>query len=445
MNTNQLDIIVIGAGSAGVRAARVAAALGRSVAIVEADKVGGTCVNVGCIPKKFYAYAGAFRHDLAVMQGYGWDTTASFSWDRLRENKTNEITRLNGIYNNMLKDVTLLHGLATCVDAHTISVAGNQYSAKYIIIATGGTPFVPQFPGNGLVETSDTIFDIGALPKKIIVVGGGYIAAEFASIFNGLGCETTLLYRGKQIFRGFDSQIARFTQQQMIEHGIDIRLHSVVAAIKQNDASLQVVVADKTINADIVLHATGRSANTAKLALENAGVLLNDNGSIPVDEHYRTNQSHIYAIGDIVSHLQLTPVAIKQAMHVISHITNQTTHPLDYATIPTAVFCTPNIGTVGLGEEDAIKRYGSADIEIFFSNFRALKITMSAATDKTMTKLVVQKSTQKILGIHMAGDHAGEVIQGFAVAVQMGCTKQQLDATVGIHPTTAEEFVTMRN
>ena len=450
------DLFVIGGGSGGVRAARFAAQRGARVAMAESGRMGGTCVNVGCIPKKLYSYGAHYAEAFAESAGFGWRLTGAptLDWDTLKANRAQEIARLNGIYEGLMTGakVLRLQGHARLLDAHTVEVTleggGTQrHSARHILIATGGTPFVPDVPGREWIVTSDDMFDLPRFPRRLVVVGGGYIACEMASIFHGLGAQVTLLYRGAQILRGFDDEVRDFAAGEMRKHGVDIRTHADVARIEALGDARRVHLKDgSAIDADVVLYATGRRANTAGLGLDALGVRQSDNGAIEVDARFATSVPGIYAIGDVVGRMELTPVALAEGMALVDHLfgppPGQPARTMDYAGIPTAVFTHPPIGTVGLTEQQAREQVGA--IQVFRSDFKPLKHTLSGNTERTLTKLIVDAQTDRVLGLHMVGADAGEIVQGFAVALKCGATKAQLDATIGIHPTSAEEFVTLR-
>ncbi|WP_071058449.1 glutathione-disulfide reductase [Pelistega sp. MC2] len=440
------DLFVIGAGSGGVRAARMAAAKGVKVAVVEDAPLGGTCVNLGCIPKKLYSYASSFPAHFSSSEGYGWShVESSLDWELLKKNRAIEIKRLNGVYANLLKNsgVVLIEGRGSLVDKNTVKVGDKTYTAKNILIATGGWPSVPDVSGKELVITSNEIFDLPVFPKRLLVVGGGYIASEFASIFNGLGAKVIQLYRSEKILRGFDEDLRDFLSQEMIKHGVDIRVNSDVAKIEKTANGLLVTLKDgQTEEVDQVLYATGRVPNTKGLNLDAVGVKTNKKGQIEVDKNYTTSVESIYALGDVVGHLELTPVALGEAMTVVDYLFGDKKRQMSYDNIPTAIFTTPNAATVGLTEEQAREQYG--EVLIFKSEFKALKHTLTGKTERTLMKMIVDKASDKVVGIHMVGDDAGEIIQGFAVALKAGATKAIFDNTIGIHPTAAEEFVTMR-
>ena len=450
------DLFVIGGGSGGVRAARFAAQRGARVAMAESGRMGGTCVNVGCIPKKLYSYGAHYAEAFAESAGFGWRLpgTPTLDWATLKANRAQEITRLNGIYEGLMTGakVLRLQGHARLLDAHTVEVAlesggTERHRARHVLIATGGTPFVPDVPGRELAVTSDDMFDLPVFPQRLAVVGGGYIACEMASIFHGLGAQVTLLYRGEQILRGFDDEVRDFTADEMRKHGVDIRTHADVARIEAAGAARRVHLKDgSAIDADVVLYATGRHANTAGLGLDALDVRLSPSGAIEVDERLATSVPGIYAIGDVVGRLELTPVALAEGMVLADALfgppPGQAARRMDYSNIPTAVFTHPPIGTVGLSEQQAREQFGA--IQVFRSDFKPLKHTLSGGSERTLVKLIVDAKTDRVLGLHMVGADAGEIVQGFAVALKCGATKAQFDATIGIHPTSAEEFVTLR-
>ena len=447
--TYDFDLFVIGAGSGGVRAARFAAGYGARVAIAESRYLGGTCVNVGCVPKKLLVYGAHFADDFEQAQGFGWSLgEAKFDWPTLISNKNREIDRLNGIYRNLLvgSGVTLLEGHARIVDEHSVELSGKRYSAKHILIATGGWPQIPEIPGNEHAIGSNEVFFLEQLPKRVLVVGGGYIAVEFASIFNGLGANTSLLYRGELFLRGFDGAVRRHLQEELSKSGVDLQFNSDIARIdKQTDGSLLATLKDgRVLETDCVFYATGRRPMLDNLGLENTHVQLDERGFIKVDEQYQTTTTpSILAIGDVIGRVQLTPVALAEGMAVARRLFKPEEYrKVDYRMIPTAVFSLPNIGTVGLSEEEA-KEEGYS-VQVFESRFRPMKLTMTESQERTLMKLVVDAATDRVLGCHMVGPDAGEIVQGLAVALKAGATKQLFDETIGVHPTAAEEFVTMR-
>jgi glutathione reductase (NADPH) len=443
------DLFVIGGGSGGVRAARMAAQQGARVALAEAAALGGTCVNVGCIPKKLYSYAAHFAHDFEDAAGFGWDVQPPrLDWQRLKANRAKEIARLNGVYQKLLSGVgvEIVRGWARLAGGHAVQVrtqAGEKsFSARHILVATGGTASVPAFPGCEHVVTSDSMFDLDPFPRRLLVVGGGYIACEFASIFNGLGAQVTQLYRGEQVLRGFDDEVRHFIGQEMRKTGIDLRLGTDVRSVHREASGLEVTLQDgSTVTADTVLYATGRVPNVSGLGLQDAGVALGRNDAIVVDDCYRTSIASVYALGDVTARVQLTPVALGEAMALVNHLFGRE-RAMSYEFIPTAVFTHPNIATVGHTEEQARRSF--AQVRIYRSEFKPLKHTLSGSTQRTFMKLVVDAASDRVVGLHMVGPDAGEVVQGFAVAMKAGATKALFDSTIGIHPTAAEEFVTMR-
>jgi len=447
MSSFDYDLFVIGAGSAGVRASRVAAQLGARVAVAEDRFYGGTCVNIGCVPKKLFVYASHFADEFKDATGFGWTVgEAGFDWPSLIANKDAEIERLNGIYERILKNVgvEIIDERATVVDPHTVEVAGRRLTAEHILVATGGKPFVPDIRGRELASISDDMFYLENFPRRVTVVGGGYIAVEFAGIMNGLGADVTQLYRGPHFLRGFDDDLRQFLAQEMRKKGVDVRFNSTVECIEKRGDCRCVELDDGTeIDSDLVLYATGRVANTENLGLEAAGVALSENGAVKVDGEFRTNVPSIHAIGDVIDRVQLTPVALGEGMWLARHLFGETTAPFDYADIPSAVFSQPALASVGLTEAEAHERHG--ELDVFISEFRALKHTLSGSDERTFMKLIVDKASDRVVGAHMAGPEAGEIIQGLAIAIKMGATKAQFDATIGIHPTAAEEFVTLRD
>ncbi len=440
------DLFVIGAGSGGVRASRMAAFYGAKVAVAEERFLGGTCVNIGCVPKKLFVYASHFVEDFENSEGFGWSREqAKFSWPTLIENKNKEISRLNDVYGNLLDSsgVKLFDGRATILDAHTISINGTSVTAKKILIAVGGKPFVPDFPGSEYTSVSDDVFYLEQLPKRAVVVGGGYIAVEFAGIFNALGVETRLVYRGDKILRHFDDEVADFATEQYAGKGLDILHNTTVDKIeKMADSFLCHLSNGETLACDYVLYATGRRALTENLGLENTNVKIRYDGTLVVNDQFQTDESSIFALGDVTGGPELTPVALAEAMVFTANQFNAQEKVMDYENIATAVFSQPNIAVVGLTEKEAKERY--SDILVYTSSFRHLKYTLTNNQEKTFMKLLVDKASDKVIGAHMVGADAGEIIQGIAIAIKAGATKEIFDATIGIHPTAAEEFVTMR-
>ena len=453
MPAYDFDLFVVGGGSGGVRAARMAAQRGARVALAEAggtDGLGGTCVNVGCIPKKLYSYAAHYGEAFEESHGFGWEGAApTLNWATLKANRKKEISRLNGIYLQLLTNtgVHVINGSATLVGANRVSVNGQTHSAQHILIATGGTPHVPHMQGRELVLTSNEMFDLDPFPARLLVAGGGYIACEFASIFNGLGSKVTQLYRGEQVLRGFDDEVRHFIAAEMVKAGVDLHLDSGVLALERTGEGIEVKLEDgSTQGVDAVLYATGRVPNVQGLGLEAVGVVQGKDGALVVNDDYQTNVPSIYALGDVTARIQLTPVALGEAMVLVDHLfgpqAGKAKRGMSYQFIPTAVFTHPNIGTVGYTEIEARKKLGN--VTIFRSEFKALKHTLSGSTERTLMKLVVEDATDRVVGLHMVGPDAGEIVQGFAVAMKAGATKAIFDATIGIHPTVAEEFVTMR-
>jgi len=442
------DLFVIGAGSGGVRAARFAAGYGARVAVAESRYLGGTCVNVGCVPKKLLVIGAHYAEDIGQAQGYGWTIDgATFDWSSLIANKNQEIQRLNGIYRNLLVDggVSLFEAHARLVDAHTVEVAGQRYSAEHILVATGGWPFVPEIPGHEHAITSNEAFYLERLPRRVLVVGGGYIAVEFASIFHGCGADTKLLYRGELFLRGFDGSLRDHIKDELIKKGMDLQFKSDIARIdKLADGSLLATLEDgRTLEADCIFYATGRRPMLDGLGLAELGIELDERGFIAVDEEYRTSVPSVLAIGDVIGRVQLTPVALAEGMAVARRLFKPEEYrKVDYALIPTAVFSLPNMATVGLTEEQARER--GYKVTVYESRFRPMKLTMTQSLERSLMKLVVDAQTDRVLGCHMVGPDAGEIMQGLAVALKAGATKRVFDETLGIHPTAAEEFVTMR-
>ena len=441
------DLFVIGAGSGGVRAARMAAGHGANVAIVEDLYFGGTCVNVGCVPKKLYVYASQFSDSFSGAAGFGWNVGSqpTFDWPTLIANKTKEISRLQSVYDNLLHNsgVNVVNGRGTIVDAHTVKVADKTYSAERIIVATGGWPFVPDVVGKEHIVTSNEIFNLPVLPKQMVIVGGGYIAVEFAGIMHGLGVDVTIFERGDKVLRGFDEDIRDFLVAEMIKKGIKFMPNTKVDRIEHVDAGFTVhATTGETVGTDLVMYATGRVPNTKNLGLENLGVALDKVGAIIVNEDYQTNVPSIYALGDVTNRVNLTPVATAEGMFLVNKLYANKAGDVDYENIPTAVFSQPSIGTVGLTEAQAREKF--SDIDVYKTDFKPMKNTLSGSSERTFMKMLVVRSTDKVVGMHMVGPEAGEIIQGFAVAIRAGATKAIFDSTIGIHPTAAEEFVTMR-
>lgn len=440
------DLFVIGAGSGGVRASRVGAQLGARVAVAEERYLGGTCVNVGCIPKKLLVYASEFSDAFADAAGFGWTVGASrFDWGALIANKDKEIARLNGVYERLLTTagVTIIDGRATLLDAHTVAIGSERITARYMLVAVGGWPAAPRIPGAELAISSNEAFHLHAMPERAIVVGGGYIGVEFAGIFRGLGAEVTLVHRGDLFLRGFDDDLRAALAGEMRKRGVALRFNTLLERIEKRGAGVRATLSNgETIDAALVLLATGRRPNTHGLGLEAAGVKMDGAGAIVVDRHSRTSVENIFAVGDVTNRRNLTPVAIAEGRAAAETMFGKRAMAVDYENVPSAVFSHPPIATVGLTEMEARARFGAVDI--YKSAFRPLKHTLSGRDERTLMKLVVEPKSERVLGCHMIGADAGEIIQGLAVALQCGATKRQFDATIGIHPTAAEEFVTMR-
>ncbi len=447
MSQFDYDLFVIGAGSGGTRAARTAAARGARVAVAEESALGGTCVNVGCIPKKLLVYASHVREEIEdAERGYGFRIGAPrFDWAEFIAKKDQEILRLNGVYAGLLDGagVERIEGRAAFIDEHTLDVGGRCIRAEHVLVAPGGWPTLPDLPGAELGITSNEAFHLPEMPGRVLIVGGGYIAVEFAGIFHGLGAETVQLYRGPLFLRGFDEDLRTHLAGEMRKKGIDLRFDTNVTSLEQSGEAIRANLTDgSSLTVDQVMFATGRHPNTANLGLDKAGVETAADGSIPVDAYSRTNVPHIYAIGDVTNRLQLTPVAIKEAMAFTETVFGGNPTEPDHTDVPTAVFSQPPIGTVGRTEAQA--REEGFEIDVYRSEFRALKHTLTGGEERTLMKLIVDRASDRVLGLHMVGPDAGEITQGFAVALKAGATKAQFDATVGIHPTAAEEFVTMR-
>jgi glutathione reductase (NADPH) len=441
------DLFVIGAGSGGLRAARMSAGFGARVAIAEERYLGGTCINVGCIPKKLLFYAAHFAEDFADAANFGWAIgQRHFDWSILIQNKNTEIKRLNNVYENLLKKagVTLVNGRAHLETPHTLVINNQRYTAERILIATGSWPVVPEFPGREHVITSNEAFFLDKLPRRIAIAGGGYTAVEFASIFNGLGSKVTLLYRGPLFLRGFDQDLRQTLATEMAKRGTELRFNTEIAAIEKEGQEFIVKLHNgEALKVDTVMYATGRAPQTVGLGLEELGVELSWNGAMVVNDHYQSSVPSIYGIGDVTHRLNLTPVALAEAMILARNLYGGQYAQLDYDNIPTCVFSQPNIAAVGLTEEQARERCG--EINVYRSSFRPLKHTLNGRDGQTVVKLIVEKATDQVVGAHMLGPDAGEIIQGIAIAIKAGATKSIFDSTIGIHPTAAEEFVTLRD
>lgn len=446
MSEFDYDLFVIGAGSGGVRASRFSAQLGARVAVAESRYLGGTCVNVGCVPKKLFMYGASFRDEFAAAPGFGWQPgSPTFDWATLRDNKTREIERLNGVYGNLLESagVTIHAGHARLLSPHKVEVNGQEFSARYILLATGSWPFVPDIPGAEYAITSNDVFYLPELPRRLAVVGGGYIAVEFASIFNGLGVETHLIHRRDRVLRGFDDDLADYLARGMATKGVKMRLNTEVEAIEKNpEGGYTLKLSDgSSCDVDQVLYATGRRPLVKDLGLEHTKVQCREDGYVQVNRLNQTDEPSIYALGDITPGPELTPLALAEGTALARHLFADGTGIVDYRNVPTAIFSQPNAATVGLTETQA---RSVCAVRIYETDFRHMKHTLSGLPDRTYMKLVVHAESDKVLGCHMVGDEAGEIIQGLAVAMHAGATKADFDNTLGIHPTAAEEFVTMR-
>ena len=474
MSDFDYDLFVIGAGSGGTRAARIAAGYGARVAVAEERFLGGTCVNVGCIPKKLFVYASHFAEDFEDAAGYGWrraeeeaatpgpSAAPAFDWPTLVANKDREIGRLNGIYRDLIEGAgaRLYDARATITGPHAVSVAASTVSTRHILVATGGEPSLPDIPGIEHAIRSDDVFYLERLPERLIVVGGGYIAVELAGMFAGLGVEVTQLYRGPLFLRGFDDDIRNALAEEMLKRGVDLRFNANVAAIERRanggpgGGGIRAVLAAaggkgeggsgdaETLEADLILYATGRHPNTAGLGLEHAGVATAPNGAVLVDAWSRSNVDHVYAVGDVTDRINLTPVAIREGHCFAETVFNDNPISPDHEDVPTAVFSQPAIGTCGLTEAQAASRY--PEIDVYLASFRPLKHTLSGRDQRSVMKLLVDAATDRVVGCHLLDPDAAEIMQGVGIAMKCGATKAQFDRTMAIHPTAAEEIVTMR-
>ena len=441
------DLFVIGGGSGGVRAGRVAAQNGAKVALAEEFRMGGTCVIRGCVPKKLMVFASHFSEAFEDAKAYGWDFAegASFNWPRFQGKLHAELDRLEGIYRRLLNnnEVTIFDSRATVKDANTVVLAdGKEVTAKTILVAVGGRPVVPDFPGSEYAITSNDIFLLDEMPKNILIVGGGYIASEFAGILNGLDVKVVQAYRGDKILRGFDEEARDVISAGMIEKGVDLRVKTDVEKIEKSDGGFSVTFKDGSVEVfDQVMYATGRRPNTDGLGLEEVGVKLGKGGVVEVDEYSATAVPSIYAVGDVTDRVQLTPVAIREGMAFVETVFKDNPTPVDHDLIPSAVFTQPEFGTVGLTEEEGAAQ---EPIEVYATTFKPMNHSFAGREDRVMMKLVVSKATRKVLGVHIVADGAGEMIQMAGIAVKMGGTKEDFDRTVAVHPTMAEELVTMK-
>jgi len=449
MTTYDYDLFVIGAGSGGVRAARLTALGGKRVGIAEEHRVGGTCVIRGCVPKKFMVMASDFAHQFETAEGYGWSVEASFDWAKFMESKDVEIARLSGIYAANLgkAGVDLIHGRAVLKDAHTVEILGKDQTitAEKILVATGGRPWMPEgLPGIEHAITSEEAFHLPELPKRILIAGGGYIAVEFAGIFAGLGVETTLIYRGPNILRGFDDDVRAHLAGEIEKRGIKVILGCQHTSIEKTETGLlNRLESGHDIETDVVMFATGRVPHVRSLGLEAAGVELNDKGAIKVDTLSRTTADNIWAIGDVTDRMNLTPVAIREAVAFHETVYRNNPQHFDYEAVATAVFSQPPVGIVGLSEGEA-RRTCSKGIDVYVTRFRPMKYAFTGSDERVLMKLVVDQETQRVVGVHIVGPEAPEMIQLAAIAVKAGLTKAQWDATCAVHPTMAEELVTLK-
>ncbi len=443
---NDFDLFIIGAGSGGVRAARYASSLGIRTGIAEGWSLGGTCVNRGCIPKKLYSYASNFNEDFEVMNSFGWKVkNKEFNWKKLVSNKKKEITRLNSIYLNLLKDskVKIFNDYAQFIDRNTIKVGKIKIKSKNILIAVGTKPRRLEIFNNSNLISSDEAFNLKKLPKSILILGGGYIAVEFASIFNGLGVKTSLCIRGERILKDFDKEVSEFLMKQMEHKGVKFIFKDFPKKIIHEKYQYNVFFKEKIKRYETVMEAVGRVPNLKKLNPNKAKIKLTKNGAIKIDEYFKTSVNNVYAIGDVVDKIQLTPVAIREAMNFVDNLKSRVKKKFNYKNIPTAVFSTPNYSFIGYTENEARRSFKK--INVYKSQFKSLKFSLSNLNEKVFIKLVTNALNDKILGLHYVGENAAEIVQGFSVAVVNGLTKKQLDKTIGIHPTCAEEIVTLRN
>lgn len=446
MATYDFDLFTIGAGSGGVAASRRAAAHGARVAICEESRVGGTCVIRGCVPKKLLVYGSRYRDELDDAAAFGWTVErATFDWPRLVAAKSKEVDRLNGIYLRMLRDagVTLVEGRATLVDAHTVRVADRSYTAERILVATGGHPVVPEVVGREHGITSNEALELDRLPRRLAIIGGGYIAVELAGVFHSLGSEVTLLIRGQTVLRGFDEDIRAFLTSELVKRGIRVRPDTRVRDIEKRPDGLDVMLDQgERLEADAVLFATGRAPNTRGLGLDEVGIRVDDAGAVVVDAASRTSVENVYAVGDCTNRINLTPVAIAEGRAFADTVFGGKNVVMSHENVPSAVFSQPPVATVGLSESKA--RAALGEVDVYVTTFRPLKHAVTGRDERTMMKVVVDRASDRVVGAHLVGADTPEMLQGIAVAIRCGVTKAQLDSTVGIHPTAAEELVTMR-
>lgn len=442
------DLAVIGGGSGGVRAARLAGQLGKKVCVIEGRDLGGTCVHRGCVPKKFMVYASRFTHEFEDAAAYGWTLGCepTFDWSTLIANKDKELSRLGGLYQKGLEGagVEIIEGFGHFKDDHHIAIGDRTVHAKNILVTVGGSPIALDAEGGELSISSDEIFHLETLPKRVLVVGGGYIGIEFACLLNLLGSETHLVHRGPHLLRTFDQECSDFLAKGMGEAGVDLHLNDTVRSLSKTAHGIDVVLqSGEKLSVDVVLRATGRRPNTERLKLGAAGVEVGDWGQILVDEKFRSSAKHIFALGDVITRMELTPVAIAEAIVFIDELYGEGNKNIDYKNIPTAIFSTPTMSTVGLSEEEAWKL--KRPLSLFTSSFRPMKQSLSGREGRSFMKLIVDAKSDLVLGVHMVGEHSGEILQAMAVAIRCGATKKDLDGTIGIHPTAAEEFVQMRS
>ena len=442
------DLVTLGAGSGGVSASRRAASYGARVAICEDSRVGGTCVIRGCVPKKLLVMASQYRDAFADAAGYGWSlpSAPTIDWPRLQAAKGREIDRLEGIYVRLLGDtgVELVRGRARVVDAHTVEVAGRRLSSRHILVATGSHPSLPALHGIEHAITSNEALELDRVPRRLVIVGGGYIGVEFAGIFAALGAKVTMVIRGDSVLRGFDGDVRAALTGALRNKGVDIRGETLIEGIERNGDTLNLLTKmNETIECDTLLYATGRAPNTAGLGLTEAGVELDAVGAVVVDDASRTRVDNIFAVGDCTNRLNLTPVAIAEGRAVAETLFNRRPTTADHHGVPSAVFSQPPVGTVGLSERDARSQLG--EVDVYVTNFKPMRHALGGRNERTMMKLVVERKSDRVVGVHMVGDDAPEIILGFAVALRAGATKALFDSTIGIHPTVAEEFVTLRD
>ena len=445
MSDQKYDLIVIGAGSGGVRASRISAGFGKKVAVIEKSRVGGTCVMRGCVPKKLLVQASHFAEEFEDSAGFGWTTSKpAFDWQSLISHKNRELDRLEGIYHNLLSGagVEEIAGTGTVIDANTVDVNGKHLKTDHILIATGGWPSMPQIPGIEHVITSNEALDLLSLPEKIVIVGGGYIAVEFAGIFNAVGVDTHIIIRADNILRGFDDDVRTTLRDEIEKKGITVHSEVTVTSIEKQSKGYHLnLEGTEDMDCDLVMYATGRAPASQGIGLAEAGVKMNDKGAVITDEQFKTSVEGIYAIDDVTDRVNLTPVAIAEGMILAQALFGGIPGTMDYDNIASAVFSQPPIGTVGLTEDQARER---GPIDVYISKFKPMKHTLSGRDEKTLMKLIVDQKTDKVLGCHMVGPDSPEIAQGLGIALKCGATKAQFDATIGIHPTAAEEFVTMR-